>query len=173
VAVDTIALLRGINVGGHTVTMETLRAELEALGLNEVSSVIASGNLAFHRGRRPLSTLTSDVETRLAATLGYEVATFLRTPEQLVQTLANAPWDADKGAGIGVQVGFLRAGVSAPLEDLQSGTDRLAIVGDEVFWRSTVSLARPVLNTRELDKRLGLNTYRNITTVRKLAERFS
>jgi hypothetical protein len=30
-----------------------------------------------------------------------------------------------------------------------------------------------VLNTRELDKRLGPNTYRSITTVRKLAGRFS
>lgn len=42
-----VALLRGINVGGHTVTMERLRTLASGLGYANVRSYIASGNLFF------------------------------------------------------------------------------------------------------------------------------
>ena len=44
-----IAFLRAINVGGHTVTMMKLRKEFEALGLQDVETFIASGNVIFTR----------------------------------------------------------------------------------------------------------------------------
>ena len=43
-----VALLRGINVGGKTlIKMADLRACAEGLGLDGVSTFIASGNLLF------------------------------------------------------------------------------------------------------------------------------
>ena len=39
-----IAFLRAINVGGHTVKMDQLRALFEELGLSNVETFIASGN---------------------------------------------------------------------------------------------------------------------------------
>ena len=42
-----IALLRGINVGGHTVRMEDLRPLFEELGLENVRTYIQSGNVFF------------------------------------------------------------------------------------------------------------------------------
>jgi len=41
-----IALLRGINVGGHTVRMEALRPLFEELGLRNVRTYIQSGKVA-------------------------------------------------------------------------------------------------------------------------------
>ena len=43
-----VALLRGINVGGaNVIPMTALRASFEALGLRDVTSFIASGNVLF------------------------------------------------------------------------------------------------------------------------------
>ena len=45
-----IAFLRGINVGGHRVKMDRLRAIFIELGLQDVSTFIASGNVLFCDG---------------------------------------------------------------------------------------------------------------------------
>ncbi|NNK48375.1 MAG: DUF1697 domain-containing protein, partial [Gemmatimonadetes bacterium] len=42
-----IAFLRGINVGGHRVKMNRLGELFEELGLSNVSTFIASGNVIF------------------------------------------------------------------------------------------------------------------------------
>ncbi len=43
-----VAFLRAINVGGHNVKMEVLRALFEAQGYADVATFIASGNVIFH-----------------------------------------------------------------------------------------------------------------------------
>jgi uncharacterized protein (DUF1697 family) len=169
-SVDTIALLRGINVGGHTVTMAVLKAELEALGLTEVQSVIASGNLAFHAGRTDRSKLTTSIEDHLRKQLGFAVGTFLRTPAQLAAVTTASPFD--KPAAGSLQVGFLRAGSTADLQDLQTPHDELAVVGTELFWSAGKGVGRADLDLRALGKRLGELTLRSMTTVEKLAARF-
>jgi uncharacterized protein (DUF1697 family) len=42
-----VALLRGINVGGHVVRMDRLRALFAEAGLSGVQTFIASGNVLF------------------------------------------------------------------------------------------------------------------------------
>ena len=43
-----VALLRGINVGGHhKVPMAELRTELEKLGYSKVNTLLNSGNIIF------------------------------------------------------------------------------------------------------------------------------
>ena len=42
-----IAFLRAINVGGHVVKMDHLRKLLTSFGLENVETVIASGNVVF------------------------------------------------------------------------------------------------------------------------------
>lgn len=42
-----IAFLRAINVGGRNIKMDDLRALLEAMGLTNVETFIASGNVIF------------------------------------------------------------------------------------------------------------------------------
>ena len=50
-----IAMLRGINVGGHhRIKMDQLRASLEALGLQQVKTYIQSGNVVFTAAKRSL-----------------------------------------------------------------------------------------------------------------------
>ena len=87
-----IALLRGINVGGHTVKMERLRALLTDLGLANVRTYIQSGNVFFESDRTDSDALAQEIATHLAAQLGYAVPTMLRSVEEVEQHLARNPF---------------------------------------------------------------------------------
>ncbi|RTQ52336.1 DUF1697 domain-containing protein [Hymenobacter gummosus] len=88
-----IALLRGINVGGHRVTMERLRALFTELGLRHVRSYIQSGNIFFEAPEtEDRAALTRRIEEHLRQALGYEVPAFLRTVPEFEQLLALNPF---------------------------------------------------------------------------------
>lgn len=91
-----IALLRGVNVGGHMVKMERLRELFTELGLEGVRTYIQTGNVFFDTADGDRAKLTRAIEDHLGAALGFEVPTFLRTLPELERTLALSPFtDAD------------------------------------------------------------------------------
>jgi uncharacterized protein (DUF1697 family) len=83
-----VALLRGINVGGHTVKMERLRGLFGELGFTRVRSYIQTGNLFFESDASDRRALRARIEQHLHAALGYEVAACLRTVAELSELLA-------------------------------------------------------------------------------------
>jgi uncharacterized protein (DUF1697 family) len=87
-----IALLRGVNVGGHVVKMERLRELFTELGLDGVRTYIQSGNVFFDAADGDRVDLTRAIERHLQAALGYEVPTYLRTIPELERTLARSPF---------------------------------------------------------------------------------
>lgn len=87
-----IALLRGINVGGHNVKMERLRELFSELGLTQVRSYIQSGNVFFESEQTDREALARTVEQHLGKALGYDVPVFLRTISELEQLLALNPF---------------------------------------------------------------------------------
>ncbi len=78
-----IAFLRAINVGGHTVKMNALRGLFESLGFSKVETFIASGNVLFEIASKDSLVLEKKIESKLRETLGYDVATFIRTDAEL------------------------------------------------------------------------------------------
>src|SRR5204863_7868705 len=63
-----IALLRGINVGGKTlIKMADLKAAVEALDLDDVSTYIASGNLLFASDDKDAAALEQRLEAAIEA----------------------------------------------------------------------------------------------------------
>ena len=62
-----IALLGGINVGGHRVKMDTLRELFEALGFTNVATFIASGNIIFETSANDMQLLETQIEHPTAA----------------------------------------------------------------------------------------------------------
>lgn len=87
-----IAFLRGINVGGHVVKMGRIREVFMEIGLTNVSSYIASGNLFFDTDREDRDVLAKTIEERLLMVLGYEVPVFLRTINELDAILVQNPF---------------------------------------------------------------------------------
>ncbi|HSX06609.1 MAG TPA: DUF1697 domain-containing protein [Candidatus Saccharimonadia bacterium] len=87
-----VALLRGINVGGHTVKMEVLRNIFTELGFNDVRSYINSGNIFFDTDNSDKQRLTRTIEKRLHEHLGYAVPTFLRSIAELEAITTQEPF---------------------------------------------------------------------------------
>lgn len=87
-----IALLRGINVGGHTAKMERLRELFSDLGFTQVRTYIQSGNVFFETEQTDRETLTRTIEQYLYTALGYGVPVFLRTIQEIEQIMALDPF---------------------------------------------------------------------------------
>ena len=171
-----VAFLRAINVGGHTVKMQALREHFETLGFSGVETVIASGNVLFNARTRDAAALERRIERHLHSALGYEVATFLRTPNELAATAFH---EAFPGSGVGsagypLYIAFTRAPVPAEAEATLLGfhtdTDDFHIQGREIYWACRTSLGQSSFTAARLEKIIGMPaTMRNVTTVRKLA----
>lgn len=91
-SVDYVALLRGINVGGHTVKMDALRKHFEELGFGNVRSYIQSGNVFFTSDEPDRAALAERIERHLRAALGYEAPACLRTMAELERVVATDPF---------------------------------------------------------------------------------
>src|SRR6476469_9548370 len=77
-----IALLRGINVGGHRkVPMAQLRALAEELGFANVRTYVASGNLVFD-GEGTGAALEARLEQAIERTFGFPVDVIVRSGAQ-------------------------------------------------------------------------------------------
>lgn len=86
-----IALLRGINIGGHTVKMEDLRKVFEELSLSQVRSYIQTGNVFFESTKNEQE-LQEIIESHLEKKLGYAVPTAIRTVEEIEDMLLKNPF---------------------------------------------------------------------------------
>ncbi|MGH2441717.1 MAG: DUF1697 domain-containing protein [Chloroflexota bacterium] len=87
-----IALLRGINVGGHnTVPMADLRHLLLDLGHTSVVSHLQSGNVVYSsRGEPPSEAV--EIEEQLQQRLGLAIRVLIRTQDELAQIIDQNPF---------------------------------------------------------------------------------
>lgn len=92
-----IALLRGINVGGINITMSALADTVRALGHARVTTVLASGNLAFDSDQPDAGVLKSGLERALSEAFGYEAWVVLLTRDALASAVAAYPFAEREG----------------------------------------------------------------------------
>ena len=111
-----IALLRGINVGGHTkLAMADLRSVLEALGHGDVATYLQSGNAVFTSDRTDADALGAELTERLSADLGVSPTVMIRTAPELVAVAEANPYPEQARADpTRVHVGFLSAEPADP-----------------------------------------------------------
>ena len=87
-----IALLRGINVGGHRkVPMARLRELMEALGFSDVRTYVQSGNVVFTGPDAPAVEVARRLEQELAATFGFDVSVVVRSRDELAEVVEANP----------------------------------------------------------------------------------
>ncbi|WP_100616151.1 DUF1697 domain-containing protein [Confluentibacter citreus] len=91
-----IALLRGINVGGHKkVPMATLRELLTTSGLTQVQTYIQSGNVIFQSSEKATQ-LEETIKKSILGYFGFEVSVIVKTPDELQTILNDCPFPKDK-----------------------------------------------------------------------------
>ena len=170
----SVAFLRAINVGGHTVKMDRLRQLFEEIGLHQVETFIASGNVIFESTGSDVVELERAIEAHLRQSLGYEVATFVRTADEIAAIAAYQPFaETEIAAAHALYVGFMR---HAPTEQarsklmaLKDGFHEFHLHQRELYWLALVNTAESKVSGAQIEKALGAPmTARNITTIRKI-----
>lgn len=173
-----VALLRAINVGGHVVKMDRLRGLFEELDFDDVETVIASGNVLFSSSARSAGALEERIERHLASALGYAVTTFIRTPAEMGAVAALDPFPGMVEDGHTLSVAFLKQHpgqqVAERLHGMRTDYDELRVVGRELYWLARGRMSDSKVWRTPMEKVLeGPATSRNVTTVRKLAEKLA
>jgi uncharacterized protein (DUF1697 family) len=78
------AFLRGINVGGHRpIRRKRLSEAVQSLGFQNVTTLLASGNLLFGAPKGSLGRLVPRIEAKFEQTFGHKICVILRSVEQL------------------------------------------------------------------------------------------
>lgn len=168
------AFLRAVNVGGRTVKMEALRTAFEALGLTQVQTFIASGNVVFDTRARDLAALERRIESHLAASVGFEMHTFIRTDAELGAIVDHVAFGAAETAAANTHVvGFLAsvpgAAVRQTIEGFNTDADRFHLHARELYWLSTNRQSESTFSNAAFEKALQLRTtFRAMSTLRKL-----
>ena len=81
-----IALLRGINVGGHRkVPMADLKKMMESLGFLKIITLLNSGNIIFESNSETEQNLEKNIDDNLEKTFGFPVPVLVRTGQDLLK----------------------------------------------------------------------------------------
>jgi uncharacterized protein (DUF1697 family) len=176
-----VALLRGINVGGHNrVAMPALRSVVESLGHTDVATYIQSGNVVFTAADPDATpaTLAAALEEAIAAELGVKPRVVVLSAAELAAASSANPYP-DQQDPKRVHAIFLidepDADSVAFLADAQAkaaakgGRDEAAIVGRTLYLHTPDGFGRSEL-AKELSRPRGpaQGTARNWATVTKL-----
>ena len=173
----TFAFLRAINVGGHTVTMARLQELFEALGLRKVETFLASGNIVFDGGKAKEAALQQKIEGHLHEALGYEVATFLRTGQELAALVRGCPFsEAERAGATALNVALLQEPLTTEAEGrLQSlrTVDSFRATGREIWWLCFVKQSESTFSNAVFEKTLKAKaTFRGFNTLQRLATKY-
>jgi uncharacterized protein (DUF1697 family) len=173
-----VAFLRAINVGGHIVKMDHLRQLFEALGLSNVETFIASGNVVFDSSSRNTKTLARKIESLLEKTFGYRVDTFVRSTSELATVAKYKPFDDSEleADGNALYIAFTSDEPSAEsqrkLRTFITEHDDFQVSGREVYWLARKTSESKFSGAR-LERTLGMPaTVRNANTVERLAAKY-
>jgi uncharacterized protein (DUF1697 family) len=168
-----LALLRGINVGGHKkIKMEELRKLFEKIGLHHVKTYIQSGNVLFQSEKNSVE-LVQIIENEIETVFGFTVTIVLRTKEELEKILHDCPYDAESlKEGESLHFAFLNELPSPEkimqLENFDYGVDEYQLRGKTIYLYLRQSIRDSKLAV-QLSK-LGVPaTVRNWNTTNKLA----
>ena len=165
-----IALLRGINVGGHhLVRMKDLVRHLQADGFREVNTYIQSGNVVLQSQDSP----GERIGNLIGQHYGFRPAVLVLSAEELRQAAAANPFDPEGGK----KVHFYfcarepREVNHALLESLRAPNEAYRLVGKVLYLFAPDGIGRSKL-AEKIGKALpGTDlTARNLNTVSKLLE---
>lgn len=169
-----VALLRGVNAGGHRrVPMGELRELFSELGFTDISTYINSGNVVFSSTTKPNQ---SEVEKAIENKFGFPVDTLILTGEQIMTIAKTIPneWQNDY-TDHKSDVCYLFADVDSPnvINTIAPNPDIETIM--YVPGAVLSNLSRQNQPKGSLKRLIGTPLYkrmtvRNTTTARKLAE---
>jgi uncharacterized protein (DUF1697 family) len=165
------AFLRGINVGGTRIAKDDLCAPFRALGLEEVTTFRASGNVIFDGPRESTTKLAKRIEARLAEDLGFTRAlTFIRTTAEMRALAEDDP--IARAPGQKLHVMFCLRKPPTSVLDYATESDPLVIGKRELYWGPDGRMLDSEIDLKAIEQLIGPMTMRTKDTVDQIAARF-
>jgi uncharacterized protein (DUF1697 family) len=171
--VRQVVLLRGVNVGGRNkLAMPALRAALEHVGMEDVTTYVQSGNVVLDSAAKP-DALARACEAVIVERFDLQVAAVTRTRAELADVVAHDPFGGVAQSEKLYQVTFC---ATAPDEEALAKVAERAVEGERIVARGREIYAwfphgvgRSKLAAQLSRRDLGVvATARNWTTVRRL-----
>jgi uncharacterized protein (DUF1697 family) len=171
-----VALLGSINVGGNRLKMADLKGALEAEGFENVTTVVASGNVLFEHKRAGDAALAKEIEAVVKDRFGIASFAAVRSRDEIEGAIAGNPFAKD-GEAKCVHTLFLEEPLDrAAVKSFAAGYDgpeRIAAGGRELFIDYAGEVARsqidPALKKAKLIKSRA--TARNIRSLTRILDK--
>lgn len=170
----TIALLRGINVGGKRMKMADLRDMFADLGFPDTRTLLQTGNVVFKADTTDKNDLIQRIEAAIIKKFGFDSKIILRTYDELKQVFENSPFsvaqlDEPRKAAVIFLSDTPDVDAISALMDAHDGPETVTVQGREVFAFYPEGMGRSKFDHKLVEKKLGVNgTNRNWNTVTKL-----
>ena len=167
-----IALLRGINVGGHKkLPMAELRELLIGEGFTDVVTYIQSGNVVFKTNCSNLSLESKKMHEAIKNHFGFKVPVIVKTREDLKRMIHNFPFSSEK---IERSYFTIMEGIPDPetvneLSKLQYENEEFEFKNDCLYYYGAAGMGKAKFNHNLFERKLNMPlTTRNYRTMMKL-----
>ena len=170
-----VALLRGINVGGHSlIKMADIQAAVERSGFRNVHTVLQSGNIVFETYEKNEGKIEAALEETAKHAFDLNTLIIVKSAKQIKRVIAGVPADWEKRDDIRRYIAFVKAPllVRDVIKELKpkEGIDFFTS-GENVVYLSTLFSGRTKsglskIMTNPVYKKISL---RNYNTVKKIA----
>lgn len=171
-----IALLRGINVGGHKkVPMAELRNLCENLGWQQVQTYIQSGNVVF-QSLSDAATLEQELEREILSHFGFDVCLMIRLADQWKAICAGNPFPAasenePSRVGLGLAKEPITESIAEAILSRAKNSERVKQIGDALWIHYPEGAGQSKITPALLDRLAGSPvTMRNWRTAVKLQQ---
>ncbi|MBO1513744.1 DUF1697 domain-containing protein [Metabacillus bambusae] len=172
-----LALLRGINVGGHNVIkMAELKQLFESMDLQNVKTYIQSGNVLFE-SKAESKELSHQIEQEIKNTFGLSVPVMIRTATEMQQIIKNCPYLAEALLeGESIHISFLADVPSQERIDqlcnVNRGVDEYQIKGREMylFFRQSIRKSKLAIQLQKIGVPATLRNWKTVAKLASMAE---
>jgi uncharacterized protein (DUF1697 family) len=171
------ALLRAVNVAGqNTVKMADLCRVARDAGLDDVSSLLQSGNLVFRSRRATTASIERRLEAAAREELDLETDFMVRTAAEWDAMIEANPFarEADAEPGRMLAMCLKQAPAVAAAQLLQraiKGDERVALIGAHLYVVYPDGVGVSKLTNKVIERTLGTaSTGRNWNTVRRIQQ---
>ena len=169
-----LAILRGINVGGHRkILMADLKVLFTTLGFENISTYIQSGNVFFETNKERKD-IENSIVKGIEDTFGFKVPVIIIQVEELKAIKSKNPYVENNGVEK-LHVTFLNEKPSKEIVDEINGMDftpdKFSVIERLVFLNIEGKYHKSKLSNNFFEKKLGVvATTRNWKTINKLIE---
>jgi len=166
-----LALLRGINVGGHKkILMTDLKSVFGKLGFKNVQTYIQSGNVIFQSNFSSQECELKIFEAILEE-CGWEVPVLVKTPSEIKSILDDCPFPQEKKekSYFVLLQSVPSSSTISEIEKVSYPNEEFIITNSCVYLYSELGAAKAKLSTNFFERKLKVKaTARNYNTMVKL-----